>query len=191
MNWLDVILLLIIAASVIGSFRKGLSRQVIHLASVVAAILLGAWFYGRVAEFLEPHVSSPAAARLGGFLIVFCGVLLMGAVVSWTVGKFLRVTGLSFVDHLLGAVFGVLRGTLVAVALIMGAMAFSKDGAPPRAIEQSRVAPYVSQAARLFALMAPHELREGFHNSYLQAKAFWDESRKTGTHTERDAERKE
>jgi uncharacterized membrane protein required for colicin V production len=56
MNWLDVILLLIIAASVFGSFRKGLSRQVIHLASVVLGILLGAWFYGRVAEY-------PGAAR--------------------------------------------------------------------------------------------------------------------------------
>jgi len=53
------------------------------------------------AEFLEPHVSSPTAAKLGGFLIVFCGVLLLGAMVSWIVGKFLRVTGLSIVDHLL------------------------------------------------------------------------------------------
>jgi membrane protein required for colicin V production len=191
MNWLDIVLLLIIVVSVIGSFRKGLSRQVIHLASVIAAILLGAWFYGRVAEFLQPHVSSPAAARLGGFLIVFCGVLLVGALISWIVGRFLRTTGLSFVDHLLGAVFGLLRGTLVAVALIMGVMAFSKDGSPPRAIEQSRVAPYVSQAARLFAALAPHELREGFHRSYVNAKAFWDEKRKNGTHTERDAERKQ
>jgi hypothetical protein len=53
------------------------------------------------------------------------------------------------------------------------------------------VAPYVSQAARLFAALAPHELREGFHRSYVNAKAFWDEKRKNGTHTERDAERKQ
>jgi membrane protein required for colicin V production len=190
MNWLDVILLLIIGASVIGSFRKGLSRQLIQFASVILAILLGAWFYGRVAEHLEPHVSSSTAANLGGFLIVFCGVLLAGALVSWIVGKFLRVTGLSIVDHLLGAVFGLLRGTLVAVALIMGVMAFSKDGTPPRAIEESRIAPYVSQAARLFAAMAPHELREGFHNTYAQAKNYWDHHLKNDTHTAPEAERK-
>jgi uncharacterized membrane protein required for colicin V production len=65
------------------------------------------------------------------------------------------VTGLSIVDHLLGAGFGLLRGLLVAVAFVMGVMAFSKDGTPPRAIEESRVAPYVSQAARVFAAMAP------------------------------------
>jgi membrane protein required for colicin V production len=190
MNWLDVILLLIIGASVIGSFRKGFSRQVIHLTAVVAGIVLGCWFYGRVAEYLEPHVTTPGAAKLGGFLIVFCAVLFLGAVVSFTVGKFLRVTGLSIVDHLLGALFGLLRGGLVAVALIMGVMAFSKDGKPPRAIEESRVAPYVSQAARLFAAMAPHELKDGFHKSYDQAKLVWARTVKKDSHTAPEAERK-
>jgi membrane protein required for colicin V production len=190
MNWLDVLLLLIIGVSVVGSFRKGFSRQVIHLVSVVAGIVLGAWFYGRAAEYIEPHVSSPAAAKLGGFLLVFCGVLLVGAIVSWIVGKFLRVTGLSFVDHILGAVFGLVRGGLVAVALIMGVMAFSKDGAPPSAIEESRVAPYISQAARVFAALAPRELHEGFHKSYEQAKVFWDRTVRKDTHTATEAERK-
>jgi membrane protein required for colicin V production len=190
MNWLDVILLLIIGASVIGSFRKGFSRQVIHLVAVVAGLVLGAWFYGRIAEYLEPHVSSPAGAKVAGFLIVFFGVVLVGAIISSIVGKFLRVTGLSIVDHLLGAVFGLLRGVLVAVAIIMAAMAFSKGSTPPRAIEESRTAPYISQAARLFAAMAPHELREGFHKSYEQAKVVWDRTVQKNIHTEADSERK-
>jgi membrane protein required for colicin V production len=189
MNWLDVVLLLIVGLSVFGSFRKGLSRQVIHLVAVLAAILLGAWFYGRVAEYIQPHVSSPMAAKLSGFLIVFFAVVLLGAIVSSIVGKFLRVTGLSIVDHLLGAGFGLLRGVLVAVALIMGIMAFSKDGTPPRSIQESRIAPYVSQAARVFAAMAPHELKEGFHKSYGQAKVVWQRIKKS-THTAAEAERK-
>jgi membrane protein required for colicin V production len=190
MNWLDIILLLIIAASVIGSFRKGLSRQVIQLAAVLAGILVGAWFYGTVGAYLQPHFGSKTASNLVGFLLVFCGVLMVGAMVSWIVGKFLRVTGLSFVDHLLGAIFGFVRGALVAVALIMGAMAFSKDGAPPRAIVESRIAPYVSQAARVFAAMAPHELKEGFHQTYAKAELVWDHTLKNGIHTASQAERK-
>jgi len=167
-----------------------MSRQAIHLAAVVLGILLGAWYYGRVAEFLRPHVGSPRAANLGGFMIIFCGVLLLGAVVSAIVGKFLRVTGLSIVDHLLGALVGLLRGILVAVALIMGVMAFSQNGTPPRAIEESRLAPYVSQAARVFVAMAPRELKEGFHKTYAQAKAAWDSAVKNGTHPAAEPERK-
>jgi membrane protein required for colicin V production len=99
------------------------------------------------------------------------------------VGKFLRVTGLSIVDHLLGAGFGLLRGILVGVALIMGIMAFSKDGRPPQSVTESRLAPYVSRAARVFAAMAPHDLKEGFHKTYSQAKEVWNHTLKSGIHT--------
>jgi membrane protein required for colicin V production len=190
MNWLDIVLLLILAASVLRSFRTGLTRSVIRLVSVVLAILLGAWFYGTAAAYLQPYVSSSTVANLGGFLIVFCGVLLLGGVVGWLVGKFLRVTGLSIVDHLLGAGFGLLRGTLVGVALIMGIMAFSKDGTPPQSVTGSRLAPYVSQAARVFAAMAPHDLKEGFHKTYSQAKEVWSHTLQSGIHTVSNAEGK-
>jgi hypothetical protein len=90
----------------------------------------------------------------------------------------------------LGAGFGILRGVLVAVALIMGVMAFSKNGTPPRAIEESRIAPYVSQAARVFVAMAPHELKEGFHKTYTQAEDFWHRSEKNGIRTADESERK-
>jgi len=190
MNWLDVILLLILVASVIGSFRKGLSRQVIHLASVVLGIVLGVSFYANVAAHLAPYVNSRAAANLGGFLIVFFAVLLLGAFVSGMVGKFLRVTRLSIVDHLLGAGFGLLRGLLVCVALIMGVMAFSKNGEPPRAVDESRVAPYVSKAANVLVAMAPEELKDGFRKTYAQAKEAWGHTAKTGIHAAPEAERK-
>jgi membrane protein required for colicin V production len=182
MNWLDVVLLLILAGSVFTSFRKGLSREVIGLASVVLAILLGMWLYGTAGALFQPYVSSPTAAHFAGFIAVFCGVLLVGAIVSAIVGKFLRVTGLSIVDHLLGAGFGLARGVLIAVALIMGIMAFSPSGRPPAAVVQSRTAPYVVDGARLVASMAPHEVREGFRRSYAQVKSAWEKTFDNGIH---------
>jgi len=85
----------------------------------------------------------------------------------------LRVTGLSIVDHLLGAGFGVVRGALIAVALLMGIMAFSDTNHPPAAIVNSRLAPYVAGAAQLFADVAPHELKEGFRKTYSEVKSAW------------------
>ena len=125
MNWLDILVLLIVAASVFMSFRKGLSREIIGLVSVVLALLLGIWFYGTVAGYIQPYLSSRTAANLGGFFAMFAGVLLLGHLVSYIVGKFLRVTGLSILDHLLGACFGVVRGALIVVALLMAIIAFA------------------------------------------------------------------
>ena len=180
MNWLDVMVLAVLAVSVAMSFRKGLSREVIGLATVVLAILLGIWFYGTAGSFLAPYLSSRALANFAGFMLVFCGVMLVGHLVSYIVGRFLKVTGLSIFDHLLGAVFGALRGVLISVALIMAIMAFSQGDKPPSSVVQSRTAPYMVDAARGFAAMAPHELKDGFRKTYGEVKTAWGKAFKEG-----------
>lgn len=174
MNWLDILLLCIVGFSVVTSFRKGLSREIIGLAAVLLGLLLGIWFYGTASIYVQPYVSSPLAAKLAGFFLVFTLVFLAGVLLRFLVGRFLRVTRLSFVDHLLGAGFGAARGIVISVALLTGIMAFAKDGEAPAAVKESRMAPYVSQGARLFAAMAPHEFREGFRKTYSEAKQAWN-----------------
>jgi uncharacterized membrane protein required for colicin V production len=190
MNWLDVVLLFILAASIVTSFRKGLTREVIGLASVVLALVLGIEFYGSAGSLLSSYVSGLAAANFAGFFLVFFGVLLIGAVMSSVLGKFWRVTGLSIVDHALGAGFGAVRGILIAVALIMGIMAFSPSNQAPDSVVRSRTAPYVVDAARAVAAVAPHELREGFRKSYADVKSIWgralDKGIPTGPNTEKE-----
>jgi membrane protein required for colicin V production len=173
MNWLDIVLLLVLAISVVTSFRKGFTREVIGLVAVVVALAAGTWFYGMAGAFLLPYVSSPTLAHLAGFFLVFFGVILLGGLVSHLAGRFLRVTGLSIFDHLLGAGFGLLRGVLISVALILGIMAFSRGDGPPVSVVNSRIAPYVAYAARAIAAVAPHELREGFRKRYDQVSSSW------------------
>jgi membrane protein required for colicin V production len=175
MNWLDIVLLLILAWSIATSLRKGLTREVLGLASVVFALLLALWFYGTAGTFLTPYASSRSLANLAGFLAVFAGVMLLGSLVGFILGKFLRVTGLSIVDRLLGAAFGALRGTLIAIVLIMAIMAFSSGDRPPGSVVRSRLAPYVAGAAHVVVSVAPHELKEGFRKTYAQVQAAWRE----------------
>jgi membrane protein required for colicin V production len=180
MNWLDIVLVVILAASVALSFRKGLSREVIGLTSVILAILLGIWFYGWAGGLLVPYLSSRALANFAGFMLVFCGVMLVGHLVNYVLGKFLRVAGLSIFNHLLGAVFGAVRGILISVALIMAIMAFSLGDQPPPSVVHSRMAPYMVDAARVFTALAPHELKEGFRKTYGQVKSAWGKAIEQG-----------
>jgi len=173
MNWFDLLLLAILVISMFVSFRKGLSREVIGLVSTFAALLLGIWFYGTMGSFLLPYMSSRGLANFLGFLLVFGGVMLLGAAISAVTSRFLKITGLSILDRLGGAVFGLVRGLVVAVALVMGAMAFSPESHPPSAVVHSHVAPYVVDAAKVVTALAPHELKEGFSKSYAQVKDVW------------------
>ena len=182
MNWLDILLAIILLVCMARGFRRGFSRQIIGLVSGVLALLLGIWFYGIPAAWFAPYLSSPALASAAGFAVVFVVVLLVGGAVSAAVTRLLKFTGLSVFDHALGAGFGLLRGLLVAIAIVMGAMAFSRADQPPRAIVESRLAPYVVDAAHVVASMAPHDLKEGFRKTYGQVKAAWNHALEKGIH---------
>jgi len=178
MNWLDVVLLLLLLVSIVTSFSSGVTREVVGMISLVAALVAAVWFYGTAGAFLLPYVSSPGVAHFCGFLIVFCGVLILGALVGRALGRFIKMTGLSFVDRLLGACFGLVRGLLIAIALILALLAFTPGKSTPDAVAQSRVAPYVIGAARVLSAVAPHELKDGFRKSYDQVKTIWGKTPK-------------
>jgi membrane protein required for colicin V production len=176
-NWLDAILILLLAISVARSFAKGLTREVVGLLSVLIGILAACWFYAPAAAFIEPHVSSRAVAAFCGFLAVFTGVLLLGSLTGYLLARLLRITGLSFFDRLLGAVFGIVRGVLLASTLVMAILAFApgaRADTPPAVVAHSRLAPYVVGAARLFVAAAPREMKDGFKRSYEQVKSEWE-----------------
>lgn len=187
MNWLDIVLLLILAGSVVTSFSTGLAREIVGLVSMLAALLLAIWFYGTAGSFLQPYVSSPGIANFCGFLMVFCGVILLGAVLGRLLGRLMRVAGLSFVDRLLGAGFGLARGLLISIAIVLALLAFTPGKSPSKAVVQSRVAPYVIDAARVCAAVAPYELKDGFRKSYEQVKSIWGSALKKGIRALPDA----
>lgn len=175
MNWLDVVLALVLAASVAAGFARGFARVGIGLAATLIGLVLGIWFYGTAGAFVLPYVSSRGLANFIGFLLVFFGVLLAGSVVGWILAKLLKWAGLGWLDRLMGAGVGLLRGIIIAVALVMALVAFAPKP-PPRSVVESRLAPYVIDAARVLAAVAPRELRDGFHAGYEHVKKIWSDT---------------
>lgn len=190
MNWLDAVLGIILLASTMAGLSRGFTRQIIGLVSGVAALLFGIWFYGIPAAWFAKYLSSPTLAKAAGFAVVFCGVLILGGIVSNVVHRFLTFTGLSFFDRLLGAGFGLARGMLIAIGIVMGAMAFSRGEEPPAAVVDSRLAPYVIDAAHLVAAAAPYDLKESFRKTYAQVKSAWNDAVKKGIHNLPNGEKK-
>lgn len=174
MSALDITLIAIIAISTLLSARKGFSREIIGLAAAFLGLLLAAHFYRVAGAPLRPYFSGDNLASLAGFLIVFFGVIIAGALLSSLVGRFLRVIGLSLVDRLLGALFGFLRGALIAIGIILTLVAFTST----KAVVQSRVAPYLIEASRLAVKAAPQELKDSFQFRYEQVKLAWQSAAK-------------
>jgi len=173
-NWLDIVLIVVLAFSTIQSLRKGFSREIVGLAASLAALVLAMWFYGMAGSFIAPYVGSARTANLLGFVMVIIAVLLLGSLIGWIVSRFLRTIGLSFFDRLLGAVFGFARGLLITIAVLTAVMAFGPraDNNPtPEAVVHSRIAPWVLEASRWFVAIAPMELKQSFRERYSQVKS--------------------
>lgn len=172
MNWLDIILLIIIAASVVSGLKSGFARVAVGIGALLLAIVLGIWFYGSAGAIFQEYVSSRAVANILGFLLIFIGVILVGAAFGALLAKLFKWVGLGWLDRLLGGAFGLLRGVVISIVLIMALMAFSPKP-PPASVVNSRLAPYVIDAASVLAAMAPKELKDGFWASYEQVKKIW------------------
>jgi membrane protein required for colicin V production len=172
LNWLDLVLLLVFAVSIASGVAKGFAKLLVGLAAAVLGILCGLWFYGLAGAFLLPYVSHKGIANFLGFVIVFLAVSLVGAVVGKLLSVVLKWAGLSLFDRVMGGVFGLVRGLVVAIALVLALMAFTPEP-PPRAVVASRLAPYVISAANMCSYLAPNEVREGFQRSYERIREAW------------------
>ncbi len=179
MNWLDVVLALVLLLSVAAGIRRGIARVGVGLIATMAGVLLGIWFYGSAGSFLLPYVSYRGLANFCGFLLVFFGTLLLGSLVGWVLAKMLKWAGLGWLDRLGGAAFGLLRGVLIGIALVMALLAFTSKP-PPQSVVNSRLAPYMIDAARVLAYLAPRELRDGVEASYGHVRKVWKDAIEKG-----------
>ena len=130
MSLLDLIVLLFIAASVVGGFVAGFARSGIGFLAAVFGVLCGFWFYGIPAAAVHKYVHSVTASNLIGFFVVFFGLIFVGALIGKLLSKLFKWTGLSWLDRLMGAAFGLVRGALVAVAFIAVLLAFTPKPTP-------------------------------------------------------------
>jgi membrane protein required for colicin V production len=173
--------MLVIAFSVLSGFVAGFARVGIGFIATILGILFGFWCYGIVAAYFLDYVSSRAIANLIGFFVIFIGISVLGAIVGRMLAKFFKWVGLSWFDRLLGGAFGVVRGVVVAVALVTVLMAFAPSP-PPRSVVDSKLLPYMAGTSDFLAAMTPHEMKEAFRDAKEKAEKVWSEQarRETG-----------
>lgn len=126
-NWVDWLVVAMMALSMVVSFWRGFVKEAISLAAWVLAFFLAFHFMAVVALWGKPWITNDALRTAVSFGVIFFGVLLAGGVLNYVVSSVVASTGLSVMDRLLGLGFGFLRGALVVVIIAMIAQALSLD----------------------------------------------------------------
>ena len=106
----------LLASLLLGAWR-GLIFEVLSLVTWVAAFILAQWFAPDVAQMLPMSGAGEAVRYAAGFVLTFIAAVFAGGLVAVLVKKLVSVAGLAPADRMLGAVFGLVRGVVVLLAL--------------------------------------------------------------------------
>ena len=169
MTVLDYFVLLVVIASVTSGAIKGIIRVIFSVAFTLAGLVAAGFLYPHAASLLRIFVSAWLADLLG-FVTLFVLVLAAGGLCSrWLRGGLKRVR-LGWIDHLLGAAFGLLRGWLICSVIYLALTAFPLK---PDAVQHAAFGPALLDGTRVIAYLTSKELRQRFHAGYETLKQLW------------------
>ena len=164
MNWIDVILVSILALTSILGIVKGLVKQVFGLLAVIIGLILALGFYSQVSWLYLRFVSNEVLAHFLGFLTIFLIVLCLGWVSSYGLSKFIKGP-LKLLNNILGGGLGLVKGILICGVVVFALLVFPIS---KKALKESALSPVCLQMTRAIISLIPKELKERFKEAYQE-----------------------
>lgn len=163
-NWFDLSIAGLILFYALHGMREGFGRAAIGLAAFILAMWCAFRYYGEFGFWLRSYIDPPAAASGVGFILIFGGVSMLGALAAAAAARSMNDLGSKSLDRLLGGCCGGFHGILAAGLVVVGLMAFGPKHLSGIAM-RSRVAPILADAGVCAVKSAPDEVREGFERA--------------------------
>ena len=119
MTSFDYVILTIIGISVLVSIMRGFVREILSLAGWVIAFFVARIYCLELAALLPAAIPGEPLRILAAFLILFLATLLVTSLLAIAISLLFKQVGLSWLDRLLGALFGLARGALITLVLVL------------------------------------------------------------------------
>lgn len=120
MNWVDGVMLAVVALSAMVGFLRGFARELLGLAAWILAAVLASRFYGVALPLAHSWIEEPLVADVVCFLVVFVIILIGLSLLASLLSRLVRLSLLGGIDRILGLCFGIVRGgALLTLAYIL------------------------------------------------------------------------
>ena len=118
LNQIDTVIIIVVAISSAFGLWRGLVKELLSLLSWIAALLVARVYGEPLARLLVNMIESESIRYVTAFVLLFVIVIMIGTLINHFVAKLFTVTGLKFLDRLLGVVFGLARGTVIVLVIL-------------------------------------------------------------------------
>lgn len=176
MNFVDIVVLAVIALSTLLALGRGFVKEVLSIFGWIGAAIgtFVIFFYvPQVRAFANKQIAEPLLADIATAVSLFVILLIVLGFFNHAISTRVHASSLGPLDKSLGLVFGLVRG-IVLVALAHMAMAdwlLPNKQQRPEVINQARTEPYVAMAATFIKDLIPQDLKD-------RASAILDEGSK-------------
>ena len=119
MTVFDYLVLLILICSIVISTMRGLVKEVLSLASWVIALVVANSYGAELAQLLPSVVPGGVTRLIVAFIALFIGVRLLMWLLTMAIDSVIKASGLTVADRGLGGLFGLARGLVIILAVVL------------------------------------------------------------------------
>lgn len=157
MNALDWVIVTVLVVSVLSAAKTGFVVQVFSLVGATAGLILACWNYQRPLPWLSGWIRPPALAEVLSFLLIALATMVVAGILGRILRWSLRSIGLGWLDRLVGAAFGLIKGAVIVLIMVVALAAFAPQAGFFRG---SSFAPAFLAAAQGTAWASPARLSQ-------------------------------
>ncbi|OFY67335.1 MAG: hypothetical protein A2V64_07770 [Bacteroidetes bacterium RBG_13_43_22] len=166
MNWIDLIIIIILGIALFRGFTEGFVKEVASL----AALIVGIWGAIRFSSFTAMKLyewfdMTGQYVGIISFLVTFGVIVVLINFAGILVDKLVDAVALSFLNRLLGIVFGLFKSVLILSVffVILNAIDTRKPFLPREKIEESMLYNPISDIApALFPIIGEGDFMKSF-----------------------------
>ena len=171
MNLLDYVLMVILGYCLVRGVFRGLIKELSAIVGVLGGFYSAYSYYLRVAHYLSHWVTNPGYLNIISFFIIFITVFLVVSFVGVILKYLMNIAFLGWTDRICGAVFGALKGLLIALVLILVLTTFLPQNSA--VIKNSWGAHRLMQFSAYLIKVTPNEMKHSFESKMKELNKSW------------------
>jgi len=174
-NFFDIIVIVILGYCLIRGVFRGLIKELSSIIGVLGGFYAAFTYYMLVAKLLSKWITNTGYLNILSFLIIFCGVFIIISILGVIINYLLKIAFLSWLDRILGSVFGAMKGILIVSVLLIALTAFLPKGTP--VIKDSLLSPYVTLVSEKIAKVVSKDMKHAFSAKIETIKRAWKKNK--------------
>ena len=163
-NYIDITIVVIILITALIGFMRGLVWMTTFIATWIVAGFLAFTYKDQLAAALPIKLGSDFAQTALAALLIFLGVLIVGAIINAILHKLIKSIGLGTFDRILGIGLGALLGALAIslLTMLLGLTELPKQ----EAWAKSKFVPKFQEAAAWIKSQVPEDINKYIDDSF-------------------------